>query len=103
MTGTTEYEFAKAALRIAASQPNGIASHRRLRAEIPNLIKLTAADLDASLTRKKEPMWHQIVRNIKSHYKDAGNFIAEGFLEHVPRVGYKITTKGAALLTSGKI
>ena len=103
MSGTSENEFAKAAVRIASSQPNGIASHRRLRAEIPKLIKLNTADLDSSQTRKNEPMWHQIVRNIKSHDKDAGNFIAEGYLEHVLRVGYRVTPKGRALLASGKI
>jgi hypothetical protein len=40
-------------------------------------------------------MWHQIVRNIKSHDKDEGNAIYEGLLEHIPRVGYKVTKKGA--------
>ncbi len=39
-------------------------------------------------------MWHQIVRNIRSHHEAEGNAIAEGWLTHVPRGGYKITDAG---------
>jgi hypothetical protein len=49
-------------------------------------------------TRPGEPMWHQIVRNIKSHDAANGNFIERGLLEHIPRVGYRITTAGRARL-----
>ena len=45
-------------------------------------------------------MWHQIVRNIKSHDSASGNFIADGRLVHVPRVGYEITKLGRSYLKS---
>jgi hypothetical protein len=43
-------------------------------------------------------MWHQIVRNIKSHDGTEGNFIHEGRLEHVPKVGFRITAAGKTYL-----
>ncbi|MCX7301285.1 MAG: hypothetical protein NTX73_13100 [Rhodobacterales bacterium] len=94
--------MSKAVLQIASQQPNGVATHQRLRKEIPKLINLTPADLAPSVTRPGEPMWHQIVRNIKSHDKEPGNYIAEGYLEHVPRVGYKITVAGTKHLRAAK-
>ena len=93
-----EEKFAKAVLRIAGAQANGVASYRRCRAEMANHVNLTLADLAPSGTRPGEPMWHQIVRNIKSHSHDEGNFIHEGLLEHVPRVGYRITNAGRVRL-----
>ena len=102
MAETSETEIAEVVLRVAAQQPNRVASHRRLRKEVPNLIKLTPADLAPSATRNGEPMWHQIVRNIKSHHEAPGNFIAEGWLMHVPRVGYKITPAGIKRLGAKK-
>jgi len=91
---TTEEKIAFAVLQIAGTQPNGIASHRRIRAELPKVVNLDTADLAPSHTRNGEEMWHQIVRNIKSHDKTAGNYIYEGLLESVPRVGYRITPAG---------
>ncbi len=43
-------------------------------------------------------MWHQLVRNIKSHDKVPGNFINEGYLISIPRVGYRISDSGRAFL-----
>lgn len=96
MPTTSEWDISQAVLRVAARMPNGTASFRRLYSEIPNEIKLTAADLKPSQTRNGEPMWHQIVRNIQSHHEAEGNAIAEGYLKHVPRVGYQITEAGRA-------
>lgn len=89
-----------AALRIAAGQPNGIATFNRLKKQIPDLVNLIGADLLISETRPNEPMWHQIVRNIKSHEGAEGNFITEGYLESVPHVGYRITEAGKVHLTN---
>ena len=44
-------------------------------------------------------MWQQIVRNIKSHDRASGNFIANGLLVHVPKIGYRITHAGRDYLT----
>jgi hypothetical protein len=95
----TEQDIARGVMRIAASQPNGIATYSRCRKEIPVLVHLNAANNAPSQTRPGEPMWHQIVRNIKSHDIAGTNYIAQGLLQHVPRVGYRITNAGRADLT----
>lgn len=102
MTSTSEHVISAATLKIAAAHPNGVATFKRLRSDIPKHISLTKSDLAPSSTRGGEPMWHQIVRNIKSHDKVEGNYIAEGWLEHVPRSGYRITPAGRVRLASGK-
>ncbi len=94
MVGAIEDKIAVGVLKIAGGQANGIATFNRLRKDIPSVVKLDAADLAPSTTRPGEPMWHQIVRNIKSHHADEGYAIAEGWLTHVPRVGYAITPAG---------
>jgi len=94
----TEQDIAQGVMVIAAGQPNGVASFNRCRIEIPNLVQLNAANLAPSGPRNGEPMWHQIVRNIKSHDIAGTNYIAQGLLEHVSRVGYRITAGGRAHL-----
>ena len=93
-----ESDVALAVMRIAAGQPNGITTLHRAKRDVPNLIALSATNLSQSTKRPREPMWHQLIRNIKSHDKSDGNYIQLGYLEHVPRVGYKITSKGQAFL-----
>lgn len=94
MPKDAEERISKGVLRIATAQANGIATFSRCRADIPNVVKLTAADLSPSVTRPGEPMWHQIVRNIKCHEKEDNNYIATGYLVHLPRWGYQITNAG---------
>ncbi|MCB1329371.1 MAG: hypothetical protein KDK28_07945 [Maritimibacter sp.] len=96
MAGTSEHEIAVAVMRIAANHPKGIATFKKLYSEIPNEVALSATDWAPSTTRNGEPMWYQIVRNIQSHHDIEGNAIAEGWLNHVPRVGYEITKAGRA-------
>lgn len=91
---TNEDQIAVAVLEIAARQRSSIATFRRLYMEIPTEIALDADDVVQSATRPREQMWQQIVRNIKSHDTVVGNYIAEGWLESVPRVGYRITDAG---------
>jgi hypothetical protein len=100
MTSTSENIIAFGILQITATQPNGVATSHRLRKEIPNYIALSSSDQLPSATRNGEPMWHQIVRNVKSHYAAEGNYICEGYLTHVPRVGYAITALGTKYLKS---
>ena len=94
MVGTVEEKITRGVLQIAAGQANGLATFKRCYKEIPSVVKLTASDVAPSSTRPGEPMWHQIVRNIKSHSPDLGTAIAEGWLIHVPGVGYRITAAG---------
>jgi hypothetical protein len=97
----TENEIAFAACEIAASRPNGVATFRRMKREIPNLLTLSPADQAQSQTRPREQLWEQLIRNIKSHFDQPGNYICEGYLEHVPRVGYGITAAGRRHLQRG--
>ncbi len=94
----TEAEVAFATLQIAASRPDGIATFHRLRKELPNYLKLSAADQAQSETRPNEELWEQLIRNIKSHFEVLGNIICEGYAIHVPRVGYRITDSGKRYL-----
>lgn len=90
----TEQEIAQGVMLIAAQQPNGVATFRRCRTEMPAIVALNAGNNAPSITRSGEPMWHQIVRNIKSHDVAGTNYIAQGWLVHVPRTGYRITQTG---------
>ena len=98
MPRATENDVALAVLRIASAQPNGICTFNRARFEVPNYVNFSPADLRGSATRPGEPMWHQLIRNIKSHHTAEGNYIAEGYLQHVPRRGYQATAAGRAHL-----
>jgi len=93
----TEEEVATLTVRIAAEQPDGVATFDQLRQEVPRRYNLSAVDRAQSLTRPNESMWEQKIRNIKSHFEAPGNFIYEGYLEHVPDVGYRVTEAGKKL------
>lgn len=98
MARATEYDISIATLKIAAAQHDGLATFHRLRREIPNHVNLSGADLKMSETRPNEPLWHQLIRNIRSHHQSDDNFIHLGYLEHVSGRGYRITRKGLAFL-----
>jgi hypothetical protein len=98
MPRATENDVALAVLQIATAQAKGICTFNRACSEVPNYVAFEAADLQGSVTRPGEPMWHQLIRNIKSHHTAEGNFIAEGYLQHVPRRGYRATPAGRAYL-----
>ena len=95
---TSEEKIGRAVMQIASQQPDKLATFNRCRAEIPTVVKLTSAERAISGPRAPEPMWHQIVRNIKSHHGNDSNFIDRGLLEHVSRRGYRITPAGEAFL-----
>lgn len=98
MASVGENAIAFAVLQIAAENSNGVATFDRCKKHIPDLVKLTPDDLEDSVTRPNEPMWHQLVRNIKSHHNAEGNYINSGYLAHEPRIGYSITDAGRAYL-----
>ena len=91
---TTENEIGDAILFIANDNRNGIATFPGIRERLPSLIDLSREDRSCSATRPGEELWEQIVRNIKSNSTKSENYIFDGYLEHVPRTGYRITPKG---------
>jgi hypothetical protein len=91
-----EDDIAIGVMQIAAAQSSSICTFKRAYLEIPNFVNLSRANLAPSIKRPGEPMWHQIVRNIKSHNNAV--FIGGGLLVHVPRIGYELTTKGLKFL-----
>jgi hypothetical protein len=93
----TEEEVALIAVQIGAESKDGIASYDVLREQVPQRYRLSAADCMRSVTRPNELMWEQKIRNIKSHYKSPGNYIHDGYLEHLPGIGYRVTDLGLTL------
>jgi hypothetical protein len=93
----TEEEVALIAVQVGAERSDGIVSYDDLREEVPRRYNLSASDLMQSVTRPSECVWEQKIRNIKSHCESPGNYIHEGYLEHVPSVGYRITARGRGL------
>lgn len=84
-----ENDIAKGVVDIAKAN-SGRCTFKRAYKEIPSYVHLSGANTAPSDKRPGEPMWHQLVRNIKSHYAQPGNFIHAGRLIHVPRIGYRI-------------
>ena len=97
---TSEYEISVVVLHIASERPDGYVTLNELREIVPNRIDLTKGDMKPSLTRPKERLWEQQLRNIRSHKDTATNFIFLGYLEHYPGGGYRITDAGREFLRS---
>ena len=89
-----ETEIALAVMRVAAGQSSDLATFTRCRRELPAILNFSVEDNALSGTRPGETMWHQQVRNIRSHHGVDGNFLQRGLLEHVSRIGYRITEQG---------
>lgn len=98
MSRITENEVALAVLKIAANKSDRICTLNDARSDVPKLLDLSEEDLEESVTRNGEPMWHQQIRNIQSHHATKGNFIFEGLLEHVDGGGYLATDAGQRYL-----
>ncbi len=94
MSRITEDEIAVAVLHILVAQPNGRATVRKLKAEVPGYVRLSSQDHADSLTRVHEEIWEQQVRNLKSHSDTPGNIFYEGFVMHVARGVWEITDAG---------
>lgn len=94
MARATEDDIAVGVMMIAHSVHGGVATFPRLKRDLPHAVKFSEEDWAISDTRPNEPMWHQILRNIKSHHTAEGNAIREGYLIHIPRVGYQVTDAG---------
>lgn len=97
---TSENVIALAVCRIAANHPVGVCTYDDARRLVPKMIALTPGDLSQSASQPNAK-WVQVLRNIQSNARGGAgstNFIANGYLEHVPGVGYRVTATGRALL-----
>jgi hypothetical protein len=83
MARITEAEIADIVIEYLSEKPTGEASIAELVREIPNRVRLSADDLQPSLTRANEAIWEQQVRNITSHKASPGNAIHDGKLVSV--------------------
>jgi hypothetical protein len=90
----TEEDVARIALEVGSERNDGLVTFDALRLEVPLRYRLSATDMRQSLTRPREKIWEQKIRNIKSHSDVPGNYICEGYLVHVPGIGYQVTSKG---------
>ena len=97
-----ERDIAIGVMQIAAAH-GGLCTFKRAYQEIPHYVHLSPDNLAPSVTRPGEAMWQQLVRNIKSHDKSPGNYIADGYLEHVPGVGYRLTAAGKKCMGSESV
>jgi hypothetical protein len=68
-----------AALRVAASRPDGKATTTQIKNEVHKYVALTAEDRRPSKTRPNEAMYQQIVGNIISHRQSRNNIFARGW------------------------
>jgi hypothetical protein len=98
----TETDIAFGVLVIAAFQPDGIATFQRLRIELPIHIRLSNFDVAESVMRPNEENWIQTLRCIRKNRHRPGNFIHEGYLIHIPHVGFRITSLGYRRRMSGR-
>ena len=94
MSRTSEIEIGEAVLHILGAQPNGRASVRKLKREMPDYVRLTSADRVRSETRRCEEIWEQQVRNLKSHSSTPGNIFCEGYVVQVARGVWELTHAG---------
>jgi hypothetical protein len=81
-------------LAILAAAPNGEATIKEIKRQLPMHIALSTEDRTDSETRLNEEIWEQQVRNLKSHDKTQGNIFNEGFVEVVARGVWRITNAG---------
>lgn len=89
-----ETDIAFGVLVIAAFQPNRLASFQRLRREIPIHVRLSSFDTAESISKPNEENWIRTLRHLTENRHRPGNFIYEGYLAHIPRVGFRITSLG---------
>ena len=96
----SESEARVLVLKIAASQPNHVATIGKLRAEVPRFFDLSAADKVLSPSRKNEARWEIIIRNTtSSHRTGTQTIFARGWAEKTPS-GLKVTRSGMDYLNS---
>jgi hypothetical protein len=89
-----EAKINQVVLDILAGQPNGRATVKTIRGELPKHVNLTSGDQTDSITRENEELWEQQVRNLKSHHNVPGNVFYEGLVRWVRRGVWELTDAG---------
>jgi hypothetical protein len=87
-------------LKIAASQPERVATLDTLRKEVPRYFDLSPADRSRSPSRKNETLWQIVIRNtMSSHTTGTRTIFAQGWAKKIPN-GLKVTRRGMDYLNS---
>ena len=94
-----ESEARLLALKIAAECKNFEASTTYIKERIPEIVPLTAKDLEQSQSRPREKLWQQIVGNVISHSGSSRSIFARGYANRTKN-GIKVTTRGVNYLKS---
>lgn len=87
------------ALKIAAECEGNTASTEYIKKRVPELIPLTAKDLQRSSSRRRENLWHQIVGNVISHKPGNRSIFNQGYAERTDD-GLRVTNQGMSYLKS---
>ena len=85
-------------LMFLATHPDGTARTRDIIKHLEDWFRPSRKDAEI-LKGRKDSRFSQIVRNMISHRKDAGNFIRNGYADYLNDLrGLRITDKGRKLL-----
>ena len=84
---------------ILADHPTGRMTVKEIRGKFPEYARLSAGDQTESVTRAREELWEQQVRNLKSHEKSSGNIFCEGYVQWIRRGVWEITDVGKHRVT----
>ncbi len=87
------------ALKIAAECKDFAASTEYIKQRVPEMIPLTAKDLEQSASRPREKLWQQIVGNVISHKPGNRSIFTQGLAERTIN-GLKVTDIGISYLNS---
>lgn len=94
-----EAEARVLALKIAAECDNYVATTEYIKRRVPELVPLTAKDLEQSASRPREKLWQQIVGNVISHKPGNRSIFTQGLAERTVN-GLKVTEQGINYLNS---
>lgn len=88
-----EWEARILVLRIAASFPHNEATTRQIKDAVPSFIKLTAKDLEPSITKPDECHWEEIIENVMTGGKGIHCIFVKGYAIRF-NDGIRVTPEG---------
>jgi hypothetical protein len=94
-----EAEARVLALKIAAECDGYAASTEYIKKRVPELVPLTAKDLEQSASRPREKLWQQIVGNVISHKPGNRSIFTQGLAERTSN-GLRVTDEGMSYLNN---